>query len=189
MFKFLAIALLSLTFVTASCRGHSGAAGAAGTDGGNGQNGGDGSGLSFSYVRGIDGANILDGVLIISASLVVPKTILDLAPPKDKVTVADGVQLVIGMPQANVKYYLVPVPKGDVLITATVAGKTPQNWKLPFDGVEYLALVPINSVIALALDPSVIAKGALIELPKHQYRPIKLFIDSICVGEEIWVRW
>jgi len=175
MFKFLAIALLSLTFVTASCRGYFGDAGATGKDG---ANGGDGSGLSFSYVRGIDGANILDGVLI-----------LDLAPPKDKVTVADGVQLVIGMPQANVKYYLVPVPKGDVLVTATVAGKTPQNWKLPFDGVEYLALVPINSVIALALDPSVIAKGALIELPKHQYRPIKLFIDSICVGEEIWVRW
>ncbi len=182
MFKLLAIALLSLTFVTASCRGHSGDAGAA-------ANGGDGSGPSFSYVRGINGANILDGVMIIKASLVVPKTILDLAPARDKVTVADGVQLVIGMPQANINYYLVPVPKGDVLITGTVPDKAPENWKLPFDGVEYLALVPINSVIALALDPSVIAKGALIELPKHHYRPIKLFSDSICVGEEIWVRW
>ncbi len=40
-----------------------------------------------------------------------------------------------------------------------------------------------------ALDPSVIAKGALIKLPENEYRPIKLFNDSVCIGDEIWIRW
>jgi Collagen triple helix repeat (20 copies) len=218
------VSLLALTIVASSCRGYTGDAGPAGADGANGVDGADGAngadgadgadgksgvdgktGLAFDYVRGINGVTIRDGMLIIRASLVVPQSILDLAPgavapvqkshkshkshKSEEGVAPGGVQLVLAKPDANIRYFLVPLQKGVVKVTSAFPGKTPQAWNLPFDTAGHLAVVPLNSVTALLLDPAVIAQGALIELPKNESRILEFCGNSLCIGPETRVRW
>lgn len=205
MTRTLTIAILALFLAAStSCRGHrgdEGATGQNGVDGVDGTNGVDGksgtdltSGYTFDYSRGIHGVDIVQGILVIKADLVVPKTILDLAPASNttpstspKLSVNDGVQLALGSSAANLRYFLVPVDAGKIDVCTKFVGQQTEHWVLDSAAAGYLAIIPMDSVTALTLDPAVIGQGALIDFPNGESRRLSLFDDEVWLGQDVQI--
>ena len=169
----LLIVLLALipAFALTSCKRHTriveihdGPAGEAGQDGIDGINGL--NGLGHYYVRGMDGASVCDGALVIPAQYVVPSAILALAPAEDPYD-PDGLTLTFGTLESPLRFYLGMVMAGEFCLVEKVQG---EGWvtvgePLSFGESGFVAVVPPEMIPLI--DPSVLSEGRLIEFPEE----------------------
>lgn len=154
--------------------GGDGANGADGADGTNGEDGADGAdgsdgidglnGLGFDYVRGMDGAEICEGALIIPAQYVVPANILALAPAEDPYD-PDGLTLTFGTVDTPIRFYLGTMFAGEYCLVEKVHG---EGWvavggALVFEEKGFIAIVPPEMVPFV--DPAVLQYGRVVDFP------------------------
>lgn len=170
----LLLLLVPLSFT--SCRhgrtgpqGEPGMNGADGQDGQNGKDGADGingkdglNGIGFDYVRGITGAELCESFLVIPANLVIPSSILNLAPPTNWDNIY-GSTLTFGDVELSFRYYLAPMRAGEYCVIERDEGWNSLG-SVTMQEKGLLAVVPLGTIQTLALDPGVLSQGVLVNL-------------------------
>ncbi len=151
----LILALLAPALLSTACNRHTRIV-EDGQQGDPGQPGNDGlNGLGFDYVRGIAGATICEGAVLVPAQYIVPQPILDLAP-EPLAGIRLGLTLTFGTVESPLRVYLFPMDAG----THCVFERTEQDpdekndvrrrWdvvgQLKFDEAGHLAIVPPSMI-------------------------------------------
>ena len=146
---------LLLAFSFTSCRhGRTGPQGEPGQNGA-GIPGKDGvDAIGFDYVRGMDGAQVCGGAVVVDAAKVVPEAILALAPAEDPFD-PDGLTLTFGTIESPIRLYLGVVRAGQLCVIEKGEGVLGQ---LRFAEDGYVAVVPPAAVTALGLTEGVIVE-------------------------------
>lgn len=195
MRKVMILALLALVPTSfMSCRGHRGHSGADGTDGVNGQDGQEGdngtdgidglNGIGFDYVRGMDGAVVCEGAMIIPARFVVPADILALAPNEDPFD-PDGLTLTFGTTDSPLRFYLGMVMAGEFCVVEKVQGEgwEPVGEPLVFTEPGFIAVVPPSMIPFI--NPAFLSEGRVVQFPEDckvlNYSRNHLNIGKSCI--------
>ena len=161
--------------------GENGDDGVDGEDGEDGQDGNDGSdGLAFDYVRGMDGAMIYEGALIIQAEHVVPPAILAFAPEEDPYD-QDGLTLTFGTIESPIRVYLGRVWVGQYCVIERDEGVLGQ---LDFYEDGYVAIVPPEYLSLFNLTPT---DGVVVEF-EGECKELNYSSRRIKLGKDIVIR-